>query len=309
MKCPKCSYIGFEPTDRCRNCGFDFSLAPLVPSDPDLPLRSAEPMGPLADFDLGEARRPLTRTTPATRAARRRLDPSFDPGVPPASPTPPQPDDLPLFGGALPDEVPLVRPSAPSAPLAVRRSTLVPSRSRPAAVGRVPERQPDLGLLTDSMTAIATSKTPSPSAPASPDGELATLGERVGAAALDWVMLAGLDLAVIYFTLRVSRLAATEVLLLPPVPLVAFLLILNGGYLALFTAACGQTVGKMAFGLKVVSSGGGPLTIGRALLRVVVFLLSALPAGLGLLPAAFDRGRRGLHDRLAATRVVRVTAS
>lgn len=122
-------------------------------------------------------------------------------------------------------------------------------------------------------------------------------------------MLAGLDLAVIYFTLRVSRLAATEVLLLPPVPLVAFLLILNGGYLALFTAACGQTVGKMAFGLKVVSSGGGPLTIGRALLRVVVFLLSALPAGLGLLPAAFDRGRRGLHDRLAATRVVRVTAS
>lgn len=309
MKCPKCSYIGFEPTDRCRNCGFDFSLAPLAPPIPDLPLRSAESMGPFADFDLGDAERPLARTTPPARAARRRMDPPFEPGISNARPTPLQPDDLPLFGGALPDDVPLVRPSAPSAPLAVRRSTPVPSRSRQAAVARVSERQHNLGLLTDSMTRTATAEAPSPSDPASADGEIATLGARVGAAALDWAMLVGLDLAVIYFTLRVSRLAATEVMLLPPVPLVAFLLLLNGGYLALFTAACGQTVGKMAFGVKVVSCAGGPLTIPRAILRVGVFLLSALPAGLGLLPAVFDRSRRGLHDRLAATRVVRTTAS
>ena len=26
MKCPKCSYLGFETGDRCRNCGYDFSL-------------------------------------------------------------------------------------------------------------------------------------------------------------------------------------------------------------------------------------------------------------------------------------------
>ncbi len=30
MKCPKCGYIGFEQTDRCRNCGYDFSLATEV---------------------------------------------------------------------------------------------------------------------------------------------------------------------------------------------------------------------------------------------------------------------------------------
>jgi len=29
MKCPKCGYLGFETTDRCRNCQYDFSLAPL----------------------------------------------------------------------------------------------------------------------------------------------------------------------------------------------------------------------------------------------------------------------------------------
>ncbi len=27
MKCPKCGYLGFERVDRCRNCGYDFSLS------------------------------------------------------------------------------------------------------------------------------------------------------------------------------------------------------------------------------------------------------------------------------------------
>src|SRR5260221_621629 len=26
MKCPKCAYLGFETGDRCKNCGYDFSL-------------------------------------------------------------------------------------------------------------------------------------------------------------------------------------------------------------------------------------------------------------------------------------------
>ena len=29
MKCPKCGYLGFEHVDRCRNCGYDFALAPM----------------------------------------------------------------------------------------------------------------------------------------------------------------------------------------------------------------------------------------------------------------------------------------
>ena len=27
MKCSKCGYLGFETSDRCRNCGYEFSLA------------------------------------------------------------------------------------------------------------------------------------------------------------------------------------------------------------------------------------------------------------------------------------------
>ena len=27
MKCPKCGYLGYERVDRCRNCGYEFSLS------------------------------------------------------------------------------------------------------------------------------------------------------------------------------------------------------------------------------------------------------------------------------------------
>jgi len=57
MKCPKCGYLGFETTDRCRNCQYDFSLAPF-PSEPELTLRDTDrPVESLADFDLPAIKR------------------------------------------------------------------------------------------------------------------------------------------------------------------------------------------------------------------------------------------------------------
>ena len=40
MKCPKCGYLGFETTDRCRNCQYDFSLAPFK-TEAELTLQDA----------------------------------------------------------------------------------------------------------------------------------------------------------------------------------------------------------------------------------------------------------------------------
>ena len=51
MKCPKCGYLGFESGDRCRNCGYDFSLAPATPAW-DLSLEpEVEQAGPQLDLD------------------------------------------------------------------------------------------------------------------------------------------------------------------------------------------------------------------------------------------------------------------
>jgi uncharacterized RDD family membrane protein YckC len=50
---------------------------------------------------------------------------------------------------------------------------------------------------------------------------------------------------------------------------------------------------------------GERVTLGHAMVRAVIFFLCLLPLGLGLLPALFGPDRRGLHDRLADTRVLK----
>ena len=42
MKCPKCDYLGFETGDRCKNCGYDFSLLSVAASEtPDYDIHPA----------------------------------------------------------------------------------------------------------------------------------------------------------------------------------------------------------------------------------------------------------------------------
>jgi len=75
----------------------------------------------------------------------------------------------------------------------------------------------------------------------------------------------------------------------------------------MFTAAGGQTVGKMLTGIRVVGDSaedGDRLTLGQAAGRAVLAPLSVAMLGLGWLPAVFGRGQ-ALHDRLMHTRVVR----
>ena len=56
MRCPKCRYIGFEEQDRCRNCGYDFSLSrPMEPID--LPIRAGDTPTTMADLRLSVQRR------------------------------------------------------------------------------------------------------------------------------------------------------------------------------------------------------------------------------------------------------------
>jgi uncharacterized RDD family membrane protein YckC len=111
----------------------------------------------------------------------------------------------------------------------------------------------------------------------------------------------------VYFTLQICGLAFNEVALLPKGPMLAFFLVQNGGYFAAFTTG-GQTLGKMATGIRVVpTEPAGTLDFGRAVIRTAIWLILAIPAGLGFL-TLFSRDHRGLHDRFAGTRVVRASA-
>lgn len=77
-------------------------------------------------------------------------------------------------------------------------------------------------------------------------------------------------------------------------------------YYVYFWGARGATPGKSLLGLTVVTDGGEtPIGYGRALLRLVGYAASSLLLGLGFLLIALSPDRRGLHDRIAGTRVTR----
>ncbi len=62
-----------------------------------------------------------------------------------------------------------------------------------------------------------------------------------------------------------------------------------------------QSLGMMAVGLIITNAEGYRLSYTRALFRALVWPLSMLPLGVGIMPMFFDERRRALHDRLAGT--------
>lgn len=71
-------------------------------------------------------------------------------------------------------------------------------------------------------------------------------------------------------------------------------------------AARGQTLGKMAMGVRIIKTDGTPVTFGTAVLRYIGYLVSELILGIGFLMIAWDARKQGLHDKIAGTYVVKV---
>ena len=334
MKCPKCGYLGFETTDRCRNCQYDFSLAPFT-SESELTLHGADRQheGP-ADFELppmwqsetpsaaaldldrlfGEAdlTKPATPALVASAAAvGRQPDASIERAAPAAMPSPvttsaemiqPAPIAVSSADDSLPfEDAPLVPPPAARPPLAVRRSTPEVPRNRPRTTRPI---------KTDSLNFEPASPKPSAAREATETValllEMPSLGVRVGAGAIDLLLLVAIDAAVLFLTLRVTGLQNTldDLRVLPPVPFVGFLAILSFGYVAAFTVAGGQTIGKMLLSLRVIGDDGRPVDAPGGMIRALGCMLVPITLGLSYLPALFTSDHRALHDRLAGTRVV-----
>src|SRR5436190_24358847 len=114
MRCPKCSYLSYDDVERCRNCGYDFSLAP-TPREPE-PTVALDPMH-----------------EPRTWEPSRRTRPNVMDAMPPAEGGP---LDLPLFDDSpIPEPPPVMIPPA-GPPLSVRRKVEI---TRPPARAEVPD--------------------------------------------------------------------------------------------------------------------------------------------------------------------------
>jgi uncharacterized RDD family membrane protein YckC len=87
----------------------------------------------------------------------------------------------------------------------------------------------------------------------------------------------------------------------------AFLLqfVARAVYSIAFWVGAGATPGKMAVGIKVTMTNGEPIELGAACLRYVGYWISALVFFIGYLMIAFSSEKKGLHDNIANTIVIK----
>ena len=83
-----------------------------------------------------------------------------------------------------------------------------------------------------------------------------------------------------------------------------FQFVLSAAYISYFLSAYQATPGKMACGLKVITTSGNAISWQRGLGRYFAEMLSSIILCVGYIMAAFDDEKRALHDRLCDTRVV-----
>lgn len=81
-------------------------------------------------------------------------------------------------------------------------------------------------------------------------------------------------------------------------------LLLSIFYYAGMWSSSGQTIGKSMLGIRVVGRDGEPLSLGRALLRWVGYVVSGLVFSIGFLWINFSKQRRGWHDLIAGSYVI-----
>ena len=311
MRCTKCHYLSFEPEPRCKNCGHDLSMDDLL-GDIDLdrgPGQPSERAAPSTGSSYGRSYESSVATMPPPVAVVAAI-------AKPASIAPIMTSELPLFvrdmpGGHIDDEedmVPLVKvPARPRQPLAVRRTTPDPVRLR---AKYAPQPEPDLlagvdvPMHDEPVMHRTEASAPVPTqAPIIMQAAPVAAGPRLAAAAIDAALLGTIALVVTMFTMQLAQLPMAQVLDLPVVPMLTFFALIGVGYELLFTAAQGQTIGKMMMGLRVVPDdmpGADRVSVKQAAVRA----LSLLPLGAGLVAALFGSGQ-AVHDRMAHTRVVR----
>lgn len=126
---------------------------------------------------------------------------------------------------------------------------------------------------------------------------------RLFAGIFDLLILAIFYLAIIFFTMKIMGTDYITLLKAAPLPLAGLLLLLTFAYFVYFTGFSGQTIGKMALKIRVISVPDGRVTFPRAFMRWVGYLISAAFLLLGFLWITFDSEARGWHDKIAGTRV------
>jgi uncharacterized RDD family membrane protein YckC len=87
---------------------------------------------------------------------------------------------------------------------------------------------------------------------------------------------------------------------------ILIILVISLGYFPWFWSRSGATPGMSTMGLRVVrDADGGKLTVGQAIIRLIGYWVSGFVLYLGFIWIFIDSRRRGWHDLIAGTVVVK----
>ncbi len=130
---------------------------------------------------------------------------------------------------------------------------------------------------------------------------------RAVAALLDSMITALLQFSMVFALNTITELSGTSSL--PAVQILTMLFGTMAGlfYYVFFTGYSGQTPGKMMLRLKVVRLDNASVNYGQAFLRETIGkFISSIILGIGYLMVALRTDKRGLHDLIADTKVIRI---
>jgi len=81
--------------------------------------------------------------------------------------------------------------------------------------------------------------------------------------------------------------------------------LMYAAYFTIGVAVWSTTIGKRIFGMSVVRMDGSRVGVGRALVRYLLYSLSALILLIGFIMVGVREDKRGLHDLICDTQVVK----
>jgi len=267
MRCPKCGYVSFDHLDACKECGADLQEERQRRG---VPVFTAAPLGsPSRPTWL----QPLPSAAISQQEAKDRLQ------------------EIDMLLGRQSD-------STNRAPAGFRLHSAMLTQPPPPSRGSAA-----------SASSVLTDESAPPNLDALPK---AGFGIRLAAWIADIVCLflatialAVLVLTTIWFGGRLGGEINDQVMALAGFSSAAIVMGSGFLYFTLFVGSCGQTPGKVLFGLRIVAVNGKEMTYGRACLRSLCWIISLLLFSVGFLMIAFTRQKQGLHDVLAGTYVIR----
>jgi len=316
MNCPGCGGTLTAGVPRCPACGRVVALAVEGALAPDpLSVATGGKPEPLRQIPGLKRRERTWKDEVRERVRRRRSErgaslPLFREEEPPeGNGGPEDAEPAPADARRTPSPAPATSPFATT-----ERMEPPPSYEPEPGPGEgagTPDEVAEVALTSDRLDVLDdeppeewTFQLRTPKVESRPVERPALLLERLQAAAIDLGLLGGLWTIVVYFASRAARVPIDGLLGAWP-PLLSYLLFLGFGYAAYFTGTSGQTMGKVVSGLKVVDRAGRAPSVPTALLRAALGASGIVLVAVGLVPMLFDPARRGIHDKLSGTRVIR----